>query len=570
DNEDLEVSAATVAVADGTAAERGALNDTDDQAYLITAIETARANIAAVPGSGPVRGVWSFNGTKYAVRDNAGATAGILHKATTAGWVAQSLGETIAFTSGGTYEIKETDVIVGATSAATAVVRRVILTSGTFAGGDAAGRLIVDSVAGTFVSENLNVGANTNVATIAADAVPIALPPGGRYEFINYNFFGAANKRRIYFANGVGYAHEWDGVVAVPIITGMPVDTPKRVAAYKNHLFLGFPGGSLQNSSIGNPISWSAVLGAAEIGLGEEITGLIADSETAMIVLGRNKVAYLTGDDSSNFLLQTIADDAGAIEWTAQRMQRPMFFDDGGLRDLIASDQFGDWRSGTVTRMVDPLIRAKRKAGITVTGSIRVREKGQYRVYYSDGTGLCVYLERKEPEAMPFDYGKAVRCCCAAEEVDGSDILLFGDDEGMVYEMDAGMSFDGEINSGYCRLAFNHFGSPQQQKRFHKVTLEVDASAGNTIGLTAEYGYANPDQPPSPEQSFSVRGEGGFWNEALWDQFYWSSPAEGLAEAHIDGLGRNISITVISDVTYERRHTLTGITFNISPRKVLR
>lgn len=76
-------------------------------------------------------------------------------------------GKTRTFTSGGTYEIKPGDTVTGATSAATAVVIGVRLTSGTFAAGTAAGVLFLRSDSGTFQSENLDVGSNLNVATIA-------------------------------------------------------------------------------------------------------------------------------------------------------------------------------------------------------------------------------------------------------------------------------------------------------------------------------------------------------------------------------------------------------------------
>jgi hypothetical protein len=62
----------------------------------------------------------------------------------------------IAFTSGGTHELLKTDSIVGATSGATAQVGAIILTSGTWAGGDAAGTLHINKQTGTFQSENLN------------------------------------------------------------------------------------------------------------------------------------------------------------------------------------------------------------------------------------------------------------------------------------------------------------------------------------------------------------------------------------------------------------------------------
>jgi hypothetical protein len=76
----------------------------------------------------------------------------------------------LAFTSGGTTAIAVGNTITGATGGATAVVMSVEVTSGTWAGGDAAGELIIMTQVGTFESENLNVGASSNLATIAADS----------------------------------------------------------------------------------------------------------------------------------------------------------------------------------------------------------------------------------------------------------------------------------------------------------------------------------------------------------------------------------------------------------------
>lgn len=82
--------------------------------------------------------------------------------------------KTIAYTSGGTYEVIPGDTIVGNTSGATARIVSQGLTSGTWAGGDAAGTFILDNVDGTFQSENLNVGDNSNVATVGEDASAVA------------------------------------------------------------------------------------------------------------------------------------------------------------------------------------------------------------------------------------------------------------------------------------------------------------------------------------------------------------------------------------------------------------
>ncbi len=82
--------------------------------------------------------------------------------------------KTLAYTSGGTYEIMPNDIITGNTGGAYARVVAITLTSGTFAAGTAAGTMTLDGVSGTFQSENLNVGASSNVATIGGDASAVA------------------------------------------------------------------------------------------------------------------------------------------------------------------------------------------------------------------------------------------------------------------------------------------------------------------------------------------------------------------------------------------------------------
>jgi len=570
DDENLQVSAATKSVADGPATNRGADNDTDDTTWIRDAIETLRADIGVVPGSGRIRGVWAYGGNFWAFRDNAGGTAAVMHKATTSGWTAQDLGREIAFTSGGTTEIASQDTITGATSGATAVVERVLVTSGTWAAGDAAGRFILSGQTGTFQAENLDVGGTGNLATIAANSTAITLVAGGRYEFVNHNFFGAASLRRMYGCDGANKAFEWDGSVYVPLVTGMATDTPAHITDHKNHLFLSFAGGSVQHSSITTPYEWNVVTGAGEIGLGQEVTGFLSDTQGLLTIFGRNKVSFLYGNDSSDWNLDVLTDDAGAVEWTSQKIGLGLYMDDIGVRSLNPTDKFGDFQIGTTTKMVEPIFRSKKKASITPTASLRIRSRDQYRLFWSDGTGLTIYFGRKSPEILPFDLGMTVYAACSAEDASGNEVLFFGSDDGYVYQLDSGTSFDGAAIPAFLRLPFNHLGNPTYDTRFHKATLEVDAATGTEIAVIAEFSYADDDVPPLESLAFSVQGGGGFWDEDNWDEFVWSAAVEGLAEVHIDGIGRNISIGVISNAIYEEPHTVHGLTLHYSFRKLRR
>jgi hypothetical protein len=80
------------------------------------------------------------------------------------GWVLHD--EYIAFTSGGTHEVLAGDTLTGATSGATCLVVDVVLNTGTWASGTAAGYFGISTVTGQFVSENLNEGVNSAVCTI--------------------------------------------------------------------------------------------------------------------------------------------------------------------------------------------------------------------------------------------------------------------------------------------------------------------------------------------------------------------------------------------------------------------
>jgi hypothetical protein len=84
----------------------------------------------------------------------------------------------IPFSSGGTNQISPGDKIVGATSGASAIVEEVLLASGSWAGGDAAGFFTVleGSLVGTFQSENVydattQASAGTDDATVTVNVV---------------------------------------------------------------------------------------------------------------------------------------------------------------------------------------------------------------------------------------------------------------------------------------------------------------------------------------------------------------------------------------------------------------
>ena len=571
DTEVLQVSASNVANASETAIEKAADNDTDDATQIQKAILTQRALIAAPTGSGAVNGVFELKGDKYCIRDNAGATAGVLFKATSTGWVAQTLTSYLMVdTLVGA--ISEGDTITGATSSATGTLERLVVISGTF---DTAstGMFVLSGITGTF-SNNETLNSSTGGTAVADESQVVpTLPAGGRYSFLQNNFYGSANRTSIYAANGVGRAFEFDGTIFSTIfVNGLSdtLDKPQRVSDLASHLILTFAGGSIQISETGLPLQYQVIGGAVEIGFGDDISNIVNSVSTAVIIIGSRKIGYLTGTSSASFVLSDISDESGGKAYTAQNIGGIMYLDDGGVRRVSTTQNFGDFRTGTVTEQIQPIMADKVKNNVLPVASMRVKARNLYRLFFDDNTVLSVYFRGQQSECMFLKYDFAAKSTFSGENSDGSEILLVGAEDGNVYELDKGTSFNGAVVTAYARGAFNHFGSPSNIKRFFSTTLEIDGPSNAAISLTTETSYGSEFNPSGPFQSFDIKGSGGFWDESTWNNFNWSAQYAGSAKARIPSRGTNLSITIISEATHEEPHTLSSQTINYSVRKLVR
>ena len=551
---------------------------TDAQAreWKRLAREYRRSLIEAVPGSGPVRGVWAFGGSQWAIRDNASATSAVLYRSSADGWVMAMPDATFELPfDAGTAAFTVGETVTGTTSSAAAEILRVIVDTGDWGDNDAAGRLIIGPITGASFQNNEAITSAGGAAVVNGEEIRISLPPGGRYEFLTYNFTGASETQAMYFTGGVGRAMEYKAGVLTPLRTGLPdaLDKPSRIAAIANHLILGFASGSLQVSAIGDPIQWQVVLGAGEIALGEPLTGLLAVVDGSLVVTGHTRIAVLYGRSTADFQLRTFSDDGGAMPSTLQRLGDPLYLDDQGVRSLAQTQAFGNFLRGTATRMIEPLMRKQLAAGRRPVASFRIRAKDQYRLIWDNGTGLMIHLGREgaPPECMTLDLqGMIPSCFCSVKDGASPGIILFGAENGFVYEMEAGNSFDGEPITSFIRMPFNHVGHPTRNKRWHKATLETDASPTLDLKVVTEVSYGDPLQPGGVEQNFSVSGGGGFWNEVDWNDFYWSTQVEGQAEVWIDRIGFNLSVCAYSSSADEPPHLLHGLTLHYTFRSLRR
>ena len=584
DDEDIEVSTVLQALVNGSPSTANPrFSDAENIFEILRAQGILRNNILAVPGSGPIRGVWFYNGTVYAIRDNAGATAGAMYASSSTGWTAVSLGEYLEF-SAGTAEFLEGETITGAPSGATATIMGVGVTSGSWSGSDAAGRIYIKDRSGGFTASD-TITSTSGSADCDSGALATAFPVGGKYEFRNYNFGGSTATNYMWGVNGVGRGFRFDGTdFSFVHVTGLTnvTDTPAHLHAHKKQLFFSI-GASLQHSGVGTPMVWNAIFGAAELSTGDTITGLRDQPGDILGVFCRNRTYLLYGDDANNWDFVNYSLERGAIEWSIQDLGYSVYYDDRGIHSLMQTDAYGDLKLTSLSEIIDPLIQAKKSL---VTHSVRVKTKNQYRVFFTDNSSIFVRFDaRGRAEFMPIEYDHEVTAICAEEDTDGLERIFFGSDDGFVYEADDGENFDGAVIEHNLILAFCHCGSPRQEKRYHRATVQLDSmdpplktlyedpvSDGNPdanfLRVQAEYSYGNPNQPPSvTTEAADVNVGGAYWDAGdSWGDFYWDGQIVGEGIAYIDGQGINVSLSMRGETYFERPHTLQSVTLNFSPR----
>lgn len=568
DGETLNVGASpvgTLASSDGIASD-GAT----DAEYRALAAGSYRADIGKVPGSGQIRGVVYFDGKVYAWRDADPATEMCIYVSSTSGWTKVDLGYEMKFDTG-SVAIAEGATVTGGTSSKTAKVRRVVWETGDWSTTDAAGRLILDTPSGAFTAaEDLKIGGVTH-AKCVANATAITLIAGGRVEACIANFGGGTSNRRIYGCDGKNRGFEFDGKVYAPIATKMPTDVPTRAIVHKQHLFFAF-GSSLQFSAIADPYQWAPVLGAGEIAMNDDISVLITlpgnQAAGALAVYTESDTSVLYGNSSADFKLAPFNMGTGARAYTGQNLDQTYVLSDRGVMGLGTTLNFGNFATAALTMNLRPFIQERRTLA---SASILSREKGQYRVFFSDGYGLYLTIANGTyVGAMPVQFFDPVLVCCEGETGDGSETAFFGSTSGYVFRLDAGTSFDGEDIAANLVMVYDSMKSPRVLKRFRKASIELtgDSWAEFTMGYDLGYRSVLIDQSADADYSNDLRV--GFWDSMTWDNFVFDGSDVLPSEVELTGTAENVSFRISSVSARTKPFTVNSLIVHFTPRRGMR
>lgn len=464
-----------------------------------TAREAKRTAITAIPGSGRTRGVHIYGIFTYGWRDDATPTKIEMYAGSAAGWVK--------------------------------------ITSGTgLAGGS------VEAVNSRFSLYNSN-----NEVMVWVDSV---------------------NDIHIYNGTAVSTVGA-TGSGATVEDANLPVGVyPVHVGVWNNRLFLAYPKGNVFFSAVGDPTDFAAASGAGTFQVGDDITGFVVTPGGDLLLTMKDRIEFLTettptsSSTTFTFTKQTFSPTSGAISGTVKRMLGTIYFaDDRGVTTLQAAQEYGDFIANSLAKKVGRTYQ-ENKNNIVIASTNR--QDNQYTLFFNKTThaeGLVFSFKGKRLKgATKIKLNHLVYNIAEGKDSNREDEVYFGSDDGWVFKLYTGTSFDGEVIPTLLATSFYHYGTPTIWKHFKEILFEATGQSFTDISFRPEFEYNEEYTPTTVLEDVQTNVVGGIWGKGIWGTFAWGTGALSRLKNKILGYGTNMRVFVITESKYKTPHSLHNMT----------
>lgn len=170
---------------------------------------------------------------------------------------------------------------------------------------------------------------------------------------------------------------------------------------------------------------------------------------------------------------------------------------------------------------------------------------------------------------MPITYGVTVRQV-ATGFFNGLERVFFCDDSGWVYESDVGRSADGADVEAWLMIHSLTSGSIAVISTWRSGLLEANCESAFSIRAQSEFDDGNPDAARGDSVDAASGPVGMRWDVDRWDSGVWDGGAIASMQVPLRGVGATVSLALYSISSNELPHTVTGLNYLVTPRRLKR
>lgn len=375
-----------------------------------------------------------------------------------------------------------------------------------------------------------------------------------RTRFAKYNLTGT---EKIAIVDGANAPALYDGSTFT-VLNSAPADviSATHVTEFKKALFFG-KGTTLTFTEPYTDDSFSVANGSGSINVGGVITGLVVFRQQLIVFTERN-IQQLQGNTVADFTLQPITEDIGCIEGdTIQEIGGDVvFLGPDGLRLLSATERIGDFGLAAVSKSIQKNMTDFISANTSYTSTV-IREKSQYRLlgYNTNITQenaqgiIATQFAEQGGAGTGFAETRGIRAYVADSNYNATtEVVLFANDDGYLYQMESGNSFDG--NNIQTTFATPHLPiqDPRVRKTFYKLFLYTDPQGSVNFDVSLKLDFDGQDVIQPATISFAnTAGVVGFYGTGIYGTTSYGNKLQKLFEAQVIGSGFAVSFQFTSD-----------------------
>jgi hypothetical protein len=377
----------------------------------------------------------------------------------------------------------------------------------------------------TVTSTAATLSINPTLASSPADNAAITFlstdrSTGVKLRFSKYNIAGVD---KIVGVDEFNKPFIWNNSTFITLYDA-PADVigAKFVIFHKNQMFFA-KGESITFTAPYTDNDFSAAAGAGVINVGGVITGLIEFRES-LIIFTDKTISQLTGNTLADFSLQPITKKVGCVATdTIQEIGGDVIFlGPEGLRLLGATDRVGDFNLGVVSKPIQSEMTSLISSSSSFSSCV-IKQKSQYRIFgYNSNVStsaavgvLGTQTLGNETNVMSWGEIVGIKSYVAdGDYVSQTETIVFAFEDGFVYKMEEGSSFNGSNILASFATPFVYINDARVRKTFYKMVLYTDprGSLTTSVNLKLDFDDAGSIQPNTISISNDT-GVVGFYGE---------------------------------------------------------
>jgi len=380
---------------------------------------------------------------------------------------------------------------------------------------------------------------------------------GGKLRVAKYRVAGVD---KVAGVDGTNTPFTWNGTTFAEM-TGAPSDVvgASFVTYHKNQMFFA-KGEILTFTAPYTDSDFNVANGSGVINIGGVITGMIPFRE-ALIIFTDKTINQLVGNTLQDFVLQPVTKNVGCVAPdTIQEIGGDVIFlGPEGLRLFSATDRVGDFNLGVVSKPIQNEMTSLIASSSSFASCI-IKQKSQYRIFGYNATGMSTanakgvlgtQMVGDNTMTMSWAETLGIKAYVADGDYENqTETLVFAHDDGYIYEMESGNSFDGTNIIASFATPFVSINDSRIRKTFYKLFLYTDPQGGVTtsVNLKLDFDTQGSIQPDTIELS-NEAGSVGFYGSsgARYGTTLFGTKLVKQFETQVIGSAFSVSLQFVSD-----------------------